>query len=219
MEFCLEVSGEYACFTRPEMRAERVSYDVITPSASRNIFQAIFWKPAIKWQVERIEILKPIRWMNIRRNEVGAVIHASKVRSAMKKGKGKLGLFIEHERQQRSSLILKDVSYRIYARCRLTESAESGEKPEKYRSMFLRRVRKGQCFRQPYLGCKEFPADFRLVESEEGQTDAIQESRELGWMFYDYDYDANPPAPRFFKAQVVNGVMQVPPVGSGSVLG
>lgn len=219
MGFCLEVSGDFACFTRPEMRVERVSYDVITPSAARNIFQAILWKPSIEWHVDRIEVLNPIRWMNIGRNEVGAVISESAVKGAINKGSGRLQLFVEKERQQRSSLILRDVRYRIHAHFKLTPKAGSGETPEKFLSMFLRRSRKGQCFRQPYLGCKEFSADFQFIEPHQPMADTIQDSKDLGWMFYDYDYSEDPPSPRFFRARMTNGVVEIPQSNSSEIRG
>lgn len=219
MGLCLEVSGEYACFTRPELRVERVSYDVPTPSAARNLFQAIHWKPAIQWQIYRIEVLNPIRWMTIRRNEVGAVVSAEKVQRAMRKGEGRLQMFVEDERQQRSALILRDVCYRFHAHFRLTEKASDSDTVEKHLGMFLRRARRGQCFRQPFLGCREFAADFLLVESGQEVAEPISESRELGWMFYDYDYSVNPPTPRFFNARLENGVVHVPDSGSSEIRG
>lgn len=219
MGFCLEVSGEFACFTRPEMRVERVSYDVVTPSAARNIFQAILWKPSIEWQINRIEVLNPIRWMNIQWNEVGAVISGNQVRRVMEKGRGRLQLFVEKERQQRASLILRDVCYRIYGHFNLTEKAGSDETPEKFLAMFLRRARKGQCFRQPYLGCKEFSADFRLIEPDQPEAEAIAETKDLGWMFYDYDYSEEPPSPRFFRAEMNNGVLHIPAPDSSEIRG
>lgn len=219
MGFCIEVSGEFACFTRPEMRVERVSYDVPTPSASRNIFQTLLWKPAIEWQVDYIEVLQPVRWFNIRRNEVGAVISTGKIQRAMHAGKGRLQMFVEDERQQRSGLILRDVCYRIHAHFNITSKAGAEDTPEKYLGMFLRRARKGQCFRQPYLGCREFSADFRLIEPGVEVAEPIDESRELGWMFYDYDYSVEPPAPRFFNARMEKGVVHVPPPDSSEIRG
>ena len=113
--FCLQATGDFACFTRPEMKVERVSYDLITPSAARAVFEAILWKPALRWRVHRIEVLKPIRWINLRRNEVGSVISASNVQQAMSAGQGDLALYVEDERQQRAGLFLRDVAYRLHA--------------------------------------------------------------------------------------------------------
>ena len=227
--FCLEVSGPYACFTRPEMKVERVSYDVITPSAARAIFDAILWKPAIRWHVKRIEVLSPIRWISVRRNEVGKV---ASPRSS--------GIFIDDgkTRQQRAGLFLRDVKYRLFAEFEFIppdqrgkvynpvpewlvdpEEAEDLKKPEtrpdekeaKYAAMFERRAKKGQCFNQPYLGCREFSADFRLVNPQTEPPTPIMETRDLGWMLYDLDYtDPTDPKPMFFKAQLTNGVIQVP---------
>lgn len=219
--FCLEVSGDFACFTRPEMKVERVSYDVITPSAARAVFEAILWKPAIRWQVRRIEVLKPIRWINLRRNEVGGVIPAGAVKSAMKSGKGQLGLYVEDERQQRAGLFLRDVCYRLYANFEMLDSKPENS-PVKFAEMFKRRASKGQCFNQPYLGTREFSCDFRLVE-DDSQTvipPELQGKRELGWMLYDMDFaDTSNPMPRFFQASMENGVIHVPAWDSEEVRG
>jgi CRISPR-associated protein Cas5d len=163
-KFCLEVSGPFACFTRPEMKVERVSYDVMTPSAARSIFEAILWKPAIRWRVHRIEVLKPLRWINLRRNEVSAVVSTRNVQQAMTAGSGTLGLYVEDERQQRAGYFLREVAYRIHADLSLAPG-RAAEPLMKYTEMFARRASKGQCVNQPYLGCREFAADFRLVDS------------------------------------------------------
>ncbi len=208
--FCLEVSGPFACFTRPEMKVERVSYDVMTPSAARSIFEAILWKPAIRWRVHRIEVLKPIRWINLRRNEVSAVVSTRNVQQAMAAGSGTLGLYIEDERQQRAGYFLRDVAYRVHADLSLAPG--SAEPLVKYTEMFTRRATKGQCVNQPYLGCREFAADVRLVMADSPPTAPIGETRELGWMLHDLDFtDPSDPQPRFFNAKMVNGVVQVPP--------
>ncbi|WP_310599227.1 type I-C CRISPR-associated protein Cas5c [Desulfobulbus sp.] len=236
--FCLEVAGEFACFTRPEMKVERVSYDVITPSAARAIFDAILWKPAIFWRIHRIEVLRPIRWASIRRNEVAGV---ASPRSE--------GIFIEDARQQRAGLLLRDVQYRLYAEFEfippekrakvmnpvpewLTDEVEremyrqaeeaalrSDEKEAKYAAMFERRAQKGQCFNQPYLGCREFACSFRLVKNpgaEPGQP--IADSRDLGFMLYDMDYsNSKDVKPMFFRAEMKNGVIMVPASDSPEV--
>ena len=224
--FCLDVKGDYACFTRPEMKVERVSYDVITPSAARAIFSAIFWKPAIKWNVKKIEVLSPIKWISVRRNEVGAVAV-------------KTPIMIEDSRQQRAGLFLRDVHYRIYAEMEfipinkrpkvLNEIPESlvsdeerqeirkDENPGKYYAMFERRAKKGQCFNQPYLGCREFSCEFKFVESLEKEaeiTPTINESRDLGFMLYDMDFE-HPNSdgsinPAFFRATMENGIVNIP---------
>jgi len=208
--FCLEVRGDFACFTRPEMKVERVSYDVITPSASRAVFESILWKPAIRWQVMKIEVLKPIRWITLRRNEVGAVVSSRNVRTAMTNGSGNLGLYIEDERQQRAGLFLRDVAYRIHAGFELLPIAGENNTPGKFLDMFERRASKGQCINQPYLGCREFSAAFHLVDKLAAMPAPIAESRDLGWMLYDIDYtNRASPTPRFFRADLKNGVLDL----------
>lgn len=220
MGFCIEVSGEFACFTRPEMKVERVSYDVITPSAARAIFEAILWKPAIEWQITRIEVLKPIKWINLRRNEVGAIASARNAQAAMKKGTGQLGIYADEERQQRAGLFLKDVGYRLYGEFRMTDQAGPQDSAAKFAAMFRRRAEKGQCFNQPYLGCREFSCDVRLVDETKPISEAIQDSRNLGWMLYDLDYSSsNKPSPLFFNANLDNGVVEVPAKNSDEVRG
>ena len=223
-EFCLEVWGDIACFTRPELKVERVSYDVITPSAARAIFEAIFWKPAIHWQVTKIEVLNPIKWTSVRRNEVGAVASKSVI-------------FIEEKRQQKNTLMLKDVRYRLWAKMEYISVAKrkaqgdlfshepgADENPRKYYEMFERRAGKGQCFNQPYLGTRECAASFRLVDSttEELQPALSAEqdgNRDLGIMLYDMDF-SNPKdiQPMFYRAKMENGVIIVPPLNSEEIL-
>ncbi len=209
--FCLEVSGPFACFTRPEMKVERVSYDVMTPSAARSIFDAILWKPAIRWRVHRIEVLQPIRWINLRRNEVKEKILTSNVERAMKEGKGSLHLNIEEDRVQRAGYFLRDVAYRIHADLLLMPDCT--DPLVKYTEMFARRARKGQCINQPYLGCREFAADVRLVDADTPISKApIDETRDLGWMMHDLDFTyPSDPQPRFFNAKMVAGVVEIPP--------
>jgi CRISPR-associated protein Cas5d len=216
--FCLEVSGDFACFTRPEMKVERVSYDVITPSAARAVFESILFKkadgrPAVRWHIRRIEVLRPIKWINLRRNELGAVISTRNVTQAMSHG-GRLGLNIEDERQQRAGLFLRDVAYRLHA-----DMEVFAQPAAKYHAMFERRAAKGQCFNQPYLGCREFAADFRLVEAEE-PVETIPDTRPLGWMLHDLDFsDTANPSPRFFHAEMTQGVIDVPAWDSEEVRG
>ena len=226
--YCLDVRGDFACFTRPEMKVERVSYDVITPSAARAIFDAILWKPAIRWRVTRIEVLAPIRWINLRRNELGKVVSVSNVKKAMNGTADLPPFFIDEiklvsgkykliNREQRAGLFLRDVHYRLHAHFELIDKSE---RPEKYAEMFQRRSRKGQCFNRPYLGCREFSADFRLVEPDPAYPHPIRETRDLGWMLYDLDYsDRTSPTPRFFQARMENGVIEVPDWDSEEVRG
>lgn len=217
--YCLEVSGDFACFTRPEMKVERVSYDVITPSSARSIFEAILWKPAIRWHIDKIEVLKPIKWINLRRNEVGKVM--PRVNPKIMTASGKVfGLNIEDVRQQRAGLFLRDVKYRIYAHFHLTEQAGEHDSLVKFSQMFERRASKGQCFNQPYLGCREFSAFFNLVQPKDHKSIAIQESRDLGWMLYDLDYsNASEPKPLFFRARLEHGIVHVPALDSEEVRG
>ena len=208
----LHVWGERACFTRPEMKAERVSYDVMTPSAARGILEAIHWKPAIRWIVDRIHVLKPIRFENLRRNELGSKIPTRNVGAAMKRGAiGGLATFIEDDRQQRNATLLRDVAYVIEAHPVLTGRAGAEDTEAKHLAMFKRRAAKGQCFHRPYLGTREFAADFELVEDRmPASTLSIeQRNRDLGWMLHDVDH-ADVSTPRFFRAALRNGVVEVP---------
>ena len=207
---CLRVSGDYACFTRPEMKVERVSYDVMTPSAARGVLEAILWKPQIVWRVTRIDVLKPIRWTSVRRNEVASVISTDNVKTAMNPGKGALGLYADEDRQQRATLLLREVDYLIHARFDLTEQADPSDTLAKYAAMFRRRTEKGQCFNQPYLGCREFSAAFSWVDPAGPWPEPIAESRDLGWMLYDLEYRGSEPAPSFFRAQLDNGTVRAP---------
>ncbi|WP_020560770.1 type I-C CRISPR-associated protein Cas5c [Thiofilum flexile] len=219
--FCLEVSGDFACFTRPEMKVERVSYDVITPSAARAIFEAILWRPAIRWHIRKIEVLEPIRWMNLRRNEVASVIPTGAVKSAMKQGQGQLGLYIEEDRQQRAGLFLRDVRYRLHADFELL-NPDADNTAIKFAEMFKRRAAKGQCFNQPYLGTREFSCAFRLIETKEPNKTPgeLLGKRDLGWMLYDMDFtDTENPMPRFFHATLQDGVLNVPAWNSEEIRG
>lgn len=218
--YCLELSGPYACFTRPEMKVERVSYDMMTPSAARACFEAILWKPAIRWHVRKIEVLKPIRWINLRRNEVASVVSTRNVETAMKSGKGGLGLYIEEDRQQRAGLFLRDVAYRVHADLEFLAERDPQANAAKYHEMFERRACKGQCVNQPYLGCREFAAAFRLVAKPDDEAAPIDETRELGFMLHDLDF-SHPadPQPRFFRARLENGAVAVPAWDSEEVRG
>ncbi|MGV6800923.1 MAG: type I-C CRISPR-associated protein Cas5c [bacterium] len=209
----LHVWGEMACFTRPEMKVERVSYDVMTPSAARGIVEAIHWKPAIKWTIDRIHVLKPIRFQTFRRNEVGSKISARNVKTAMKKDTLEgLGLDINADRQQRATIALVDVAYVIEAHFDMTDKAGKEDNPGKHADMFARRAKKGQCFHRPALGCREFAADFELIEDELPQSTLPdeQQNRDLGWMLYDLDFtDPKNIKPYFFRAQLENGVLDL----------
>lgn len=204
--FKLIVRGRNACFTRPEFKVERVSYDVMTPSAGRGILEAIHWKPAIRWVIDRIHVLEPITFETIRRNEIASKISVSKARAAMKSGDLKgLSLSVDEDRQQRAMLCLANVAYGIEAHFEMTPRAGWEDNPIKHTEIFRRRASRGQCFHQPYLGTREFPADFVLVESF---PPAIPETRDLGWMLYDIDY-ANHQASIFFRARMEAGIIDV----------
>lgn len=204
----LRVTGAYACFTRPEMKVERVSYDVITPSAARGVLEAIYWKPEIRWIVERIHVLNPIRFANIRRNEVGAKASAANAKRAMTSGKGRLGIFIEEERQQRAATVLRDVAYLIEARF---EVLGGNDPPVKHFEMFKRRAEKGQCFHRPYLGCREFDCAFAWHDgAPPSGAYADETERDLGFMLHDIDFEHDM-TPKFFRAVMRHGIIEVPP--------
>lgn len=209
--FCLEVSGDFACFTRPEMKVERVSYDLITPSAARAVFDSILWKPEIRWHIRRIDVLKPVRWASVRRNEVGSVVSTRNAVSAMNARVGQLGLYVEDDRQQRAGLFLRDVAYRLHADLDFNSEHPTNDTLAKYTEMFERRALKGQCVNQPYLGCREFAARFRLVERPESELPAEPTlDGDLGWMLYDLDFsNLSDPKPQFFRAKLSRGVLDL----------
>ncbi|MCG5242231.1 type I-C CRISPR-associated protein Cas5c [Azospirillum doebereinerae] len=227
----LHVWGERACFTRPEMKVERVSYDVMTPSAARGILEAIHWKPSIRWIVDAIHVLKPIRFQSIRRNEVGSRIPAAAVRKAMKAGAvHDLRMDAAENRQQRAATLLVDVAYVIEAHFELTDRAGEGDTPAKHISMFNRRATDGQCFHQPCFGTREFPAHFSLVEGAPPPSELTGDDRErdLGWMLLDIAHERDSRignqhcctpncTPLFFRAGLRNGVLAVPPPESVEV--
>lgn len=221
--FVLHVTGDFACFTRPEMKVERVSYDVITPSAARAIFESILWKPAIRWQIRRIDVLAPIRWTTLRRNELAGKLSLASVHSAMRHGAGQLAQYIEEERQQRASLLLRDVAYRLYADFSLTERAGPDDSLVKFAEMFRRRASRGQCVNQPYLGCREFAADVSLASPDQAAPPcppALRGEHPLGWMLYDLDFtQAGDPRPCFYRPVMRDGVIHVPDWQSEEVLG
>jgi CRISPR-associated protein Cas5d len=205
----LRVWGDYACFTRPEMKVERVSYDVITPSAARGILEAIHWKPAIRWVIDRVHVLKPIRFTSVRRNEVGSKISAQKVASAMNSGSlDKLGLLVDEDRQQRAATVLRDVDYVIEAHFVLTGKA-SDDTEGKHLDIFNRRLAAGQCFHNPCLGTREFAASFSALDGPLPAPDpALKGERDLGYMLYDIDF-ARDRQPLFYRPAMVDGVIDV----------
>lgn len=216
----LKVGGDYALFTRPEMKAERVTYDIITPSAARGVLEAVYWKPQIRWVVDRIHVLRPIRFASLRRNEVGSVIPAGTVRTAMNSGTGTLGMYVEEDRQQRAATVLRDVAYVIEAHFEVIDASGPETKPEaKHLDQFCRRARAGQCFHRPYLGCREFACDFELVEGpiERSTLAGTPEgNRDLGFMLHDIDFEHGMTA-RFYRAVMRDGVVSVPHPNSKEV--
>jgi CRISPR-associated protein Cas5d len=240
----LHVTGEFACFTRPEMKVERVSYDVITPSAARGILEAIYWKPQIRWVIDRIHVLSPIRFTNIRRNEVGVKANAPSAAAMRGESVQAAGILIEDSRQQRASTLLRDVSYLIEAHFEILDRRFDKNGPElpqkdsegKHLDMFNRRARTGQCFHQPCFGCREFPARFTLIENDMSLPESAlapdQLNRPLGWMLHDISYQPADKTvkdsfltgqgkrvraePRFFNAELKNGIVEVPPFQSAT---
>ena len=219
MSVKVEVWGEYACFSRPELKVERMSYDVMTPSAARGLLEAIYWHPGLKWIVDKIYVLEPIRFTNIRRNEVKSKVSASNVRSVMNGGGAELFISTSDDIQQRAATVLRDVRYVIEAHFIMTDKATATDNEGKFCDIMRRRLEKGQCYHQPCFGCREFPASFRKWESGEICTAYQDETRDLGLMLYDMDYsDPENISPMFFRARLENGVLHIPTPDSGEVL-
>ncbi len=233
-EWCLEVWGDYACFTRPEMKVERVSYDVITPSAARGILEAIYWKPEMRWVVDRLRVLNPISFTHIRRNEVDCKISLKSVASSTKTGEGDLAIAVEDHRQQRAAMILKDVCYGIEAHVEVLEPELKNGKPlenpeAKHLRQFKERAQMGGYFHHPYLGTREFPASFKLAEEFPACHDALRGERYLGYMLHDIAFVPDPKGkvieshqgrrltaePRFFPVTMRDGVIDVPRLKQG----
>lgn len=205
----LRVHGERACFTRPEMKVERVSYDVITPSAARGVLEAICWKPAIRWVIDRVHVLAEPRFETVRRNEVGAVASARLTATAMRAGTTRgLGIDAAQERQQRAATILRGVDYVIEARFEMTDRAGPDDNPGKFADMARRRIARGQCFHRPYLGTREFAAEFEPVEGEVPAS-PLRGERDLGWMLYDFDWSGGKAEPLFFRPKMADGVIDL----------
>lgn len=206
----LRVWGDYACFTRPEMKVERVSYDVMTPSAARGILEAIHWKPAIRWVIDRIHVLRPIKFDNVRRNEIKSKIPKPNPTTVMREKKPLFFLVDDGDnRQQRASTLLRDVDYVIEAHFEITDKAGAEDNEGKHLDIFRRRARKGQFFHQPALGCREFPASFELIEDEIPASCYAGQSKDLGYLLLDIDF-ANDMTPLFFRAQMENGIISPP---------
>ena len=220
MPIQVEVWGDYACFTRPEMKTERVSYDVMTPSAARGLLESIYWHPGLRWVIECIHVCSPIRFTNIRRNEVKDVISARAVKSVMEKGKGidELSLATTESIQQRAAMVLKDVHYVIDAHFDMTDKAAPGDNPGKFQDIIKRRLERGQCYSMPYFGTREFAAHFARCTELPPCPEELLGERDLGWMLWDMDYtDPQDIKPKFFRAKLADGAMDVPPPESGEV--
>lgn len=210
MSVKVEVWGDYALFTRPELKVERVSYDVMTPSAARGLLEAIYWHPGMRWIIDKIYVLNPIRFTNIRRNEVSETLSASKARTVMTGGEGDLYICTKDRIQQRAAMVLQDVHYVIETHFVLTEEATPADNPGKFCDIMRRRLEKGQCYHQPYFGTREFPAHFRLWQGGEPQTAYPADERELGFMLFDMDYsDPENIHPQFFRATLRRGILDV----------
>ena len=224
MSMLIEVWGDYACFTRPEMKTERVSYDMPTPSAARGLVEAIYWHPVLRYTVDRIYLLKPfgldpedeasteeytqrpIRFTNIRRNEVKSTLLSSAALSAAKGGTPPV-LYTSEDIQQRAAMVLQDVHYVIECHFDLTDKAAPSDNPGKFQDILRRRLRKGQCYHQPCFGCREFPANFR--EWPGGSIPALKVTQGLGFMLHSLVYsDSSNIRSQFFRAKLVDGVME-----------
>ncbi len=221
MSICIEVWGDYACFTRPEMKVERVSYDIMTPSAARGLIESIYWHPGLRWIIDRIHVLTPIRFTNLRRNEVKSTVSARTAKTVMERGSGELYLVTSDDIQQRASLLLRGVRYVIEAHFDiLPEKAAPGDNAGKFQDIVKRRLQKGQFYHQPCFGCREFPANFTPCESIPDCPEELRGEKDLGYMLYDMDYaDPENIRPLFFRAILRNGVLEVPPRDSGEVIG
>ena len=205
MSIQIEVWGDYACFSRPEMKTERVSYDVMTPSAARGLIESIYWHPGLRYCIDRIHVLAPIRFTNIRRNEVKSTLLARKALSAAKSGEA-LARIPSQDIQQRAALILQDVHYVIEAHFDMTDKAAPGDNPGKFQDILRRRLQRGQAYSQPYFGCREFAAHFQ--EWPGGDIPAIDVTQDLGFMLYDMDYsDMQNIQAQFFRAKLEHGVL------------
>lgn len=208
MSIKVEAWGEYALFSRPEMKTERVSYDIITPSAARGLIESIYWHPGLRFHIDKIYLLSPIRFTNVRRNEVKSVVLGSSALSAMKGKGGSLGIYTPNDIQQRAALLLQDVHYVIEAHFTLTDCAAPSDNAGKFQDILRRRLRRGQCYSQPYFGCREFTAHFR--EWQGGEIPALPITQDLGYMLYDMDYsDPENIRAQFFRAKLVDGVVDL----------
>lgn len=217
MSVLVEVWGDYACYARPEMKVERVSYDVMTPSAARGLLEAIYWHPGMKWVIDKIHVCAPIRFTNIRRNEVKDTISARKVKTVMEHG-GELYLAAPESIQQRAAMVLRDVHYVIEAHFEMTQKASPADNPGKFQDIMRRRLEKGQFYHQPCFGVREFPANFKPCVEIPPCPDELRGEKDLGWMLLDMDYSKPEDIkPCFFRASLSDGVLNIPPMWSEEV--
>lgn len=206
----VRVWGDYALFTRPEMKVERCSYDVMTPSAARGILEAVYWHPGLRWVIDKIHVRKPIRFTSVRRNEVKNKVMAGNVLTVMNGGDKPLYISSKEDIVQRAAILLRDVDYVIEAHFEMTDRANAGDNAGKFKDIVMRRLRKGECYHMPYFGCREFPAHFALYEPESIDTAYQGEEKDLGYMLYDLDYsDPGEIRPMFFRAVLTDGVLDV----------
>ena len=220
MAIQVEVWGEYACFTRPEMKTERVSYDCMTPSAARGLLESIFWHPGLRYVIDRIHVCAPICFTNIRRNEVKDTISARRVKTVMERGTGELYLAAPESIQQRAAMVLRDVHYVIDAHFDMTKNAAPSDNPGKFQDIIKRRLERGQCYSTPYFGTREFSAHFRRCTELPPCPEELKGTRGLGGLLVDMDYiDPQNITPKFFRASLVDGVMTVPAPESMEVRG
>ena len=217
MSIKLEVWGDYACFSRPEMKVERVSYDVMTPSAARGLIEAIYWHPGMRYVIDRIRVCAPIRFTNIRRNEVKDVVSARSVKQLMERG-GEAYIATPESIQQRAAMVLRNVRYVIEAHFVMPDKASPGDNSGKFQDILTRRIESGRFYHQPCFGVREFPAYFAKCAITPECPEELRGTKDLGWMLLDLDYsDPRDIKPKFFRAELRDGVLTVPHMESEGV--
>ncbi|WP_099204778.1 type I-C CRISPR-associated protein Cas5c [Scatolibacter rhodanostii] len=210
MSVKVEVWGDYACFSRPEMKVERVSYDVMTPSAARGIIEAIYWHPGMRWIIDKIYVMEKIQFTNVRRNEVKSVLSGRNAKSVMEGSQKPIFISASDDIQQRAAMILQNVHYVIEAHFEMTDKAVPSDNEGKFSDIMRRRLEKGQCYHQPCFGTREFPVNFKKWEGGDIETAYPHEDIDLGFMLFDMDYsDSQNITPLFFRAQLQKGVLDL----------
>ena len=206
----VRVWGDYALFSRPEMKVERCSYDVMPPSAARGLLEAIYWHPGMKWVIDKIYVRKPIQFTSVRRNEVKSKVLASSLLTVMNGGGKPLYISSHQDIVQRAAIILRDVEYVIEAHFDMTDQKSPSDNSGKFKDIIMRRLRRGECYHMPYFGCREFPANFELFEGDTIETEYAGVEKDLGYMLYDLDYsDPEDIQPMFFRAVLKDGVLDL----------